>query len=769
MSCKDSNTRTSTYRVGGTVTGLTGTLVLKNNGNNTLTVSANGSFTFNGTLTNGSTYSVTVSNLPAAQACTITNGSGVIRATNVTNVQVSCVSPPIVHVVFPSAVSITSGDTIKVHGTILNNHSITSVSVNGVPAQTSDSYQSFQAVVPLTMGTNSLIVATNISPKAAEVIVTRIFTWPESLAIDSVNNRALVVDKFAKTVVSINLSTGTRTTLSDNKTPNATNPFSLPVGIAIDSAHNRALITDDNNHSAVVAMNLQTGARAILSDNSNPNSTNPFSDPGAIAIDSANNRALVADIGLDAVIAVDLETGTRTILSSKAVPNAVKPFSNPIGIAIDSANNRALVIDQALNAVIAVNLQTGARTILSDSVTPNAANPFSLMTGITIDNANNRALVTDDGNGAVVAVNLSTGARTIISNDSIPNNAQLFYDPKSIAIDSTNNRALITDTGRNVILAMNLSTGARTTLVEDSTPDNINPFISPMGVAMDSANHRALVVEGTLQEIIAVDLDTGARTILSSNTTPNGLNPFLNIEAGIAIDSKNNRALVGDIDRQAVIAVDLSTGARTIFLSNVYTNFLKPFFPTGIAIDSANNRALVVDRWNNALIAANLDSGNHTVLSDNTTPNTNNLFLRISDGIAIDIAKNRSLVVDTERNAVIAVDLSTGTRTTLSDGTTPDNSNTFVGLFGGIAIDSANHRALVTDTSRRAIIAVDLDTGARTTLSNYSAINAINPIEVPCSIAIDTIHDRILVTDGFVAGALFVIDPETGERVIFSK
>jgi len=80
----------TTFTIGGTVTGLTGTgLVLQDNGSDSLTIGGNGPFTFN-TAVSGA-YSVTVSTQPSnpAQTCTVTNGSGTATA-NVNNVQVTC-------------------------------------------------------------------------------------------------------------------------------------------------------------------------------------------------------------------------------------------------------------------------------------------------------------------------------------------------------------------------------------------------------------------------------------------------------------------------------------------------------------------------------------------------------------------------------------------------------------------------------------------------------------------------------------------------------
>lgn len=84
---------TSTFSVGGTVSGLSGSgLVLRNNGTDDLAVDANGTFTFDTPLARGGTYNVTVASQPTSptQVCTVSNGSGTIAGANITNVAVSC-------------------------------------------------------------------------------------------------------------------------------------------------------------------------------------------------------------------------------------------------------------------------------------------------------------------------------------------------------------------------------------------------------------------------------------------------------------------------------------------------------------------------------------------------------------------------------------------------------------------------------------------------------------------------------------------------------
>ena len=81
------------YTVSGTVSGLAGTgLVLRDNGGDDLGVAANGVIAFPTKIASGATYSVTVFTQPTSpvQTCVITNGSGTMGSSDVTNVAVSC-------------------------------------------------------------------------------------------------------------------------------------------------------------------------------------------------------------------------------------------------------------------------------------------------------------------------------------------------------------------------------------------------------------------------------------------------------------------------------------------------------------------------------------------------------------------------------------------------------------------------------------------------------------------------------------------------------
>jgi len=81
------------YTVGGTVTGLSGQgLMLQNNGGDSLSVSANGSFTFNALLLPGNSYDVVVTSQPSSptQTCAVSRGIGTVSSANVASISVVC-------------------------------------------------------------------------------------------------------------------------------------------------------------------------------------------------------------------------------------------------------------------------------------------------------------------------------------------------------------------------------------------------------------------------------------------------------------------------------------------------------------------------------------------------------------------------------------------------------------------------------------------------------------------------------------------------------
>lgn len=80
----------STFSISGTVSGLTGTLVLQNNAGDDVSLTEDGAFTFATELDDAAAYAVTVLTQPTGQTCTVADGSGTVSAADVTAVTVTC-------------------------------------------------------------------------------------------------------------------------------------------------------------------------------------------------------------------------------------------------------------------------------------------------------------------------------------------------------------------------------------------------------------------------------------------------------------------------------------------------------------------------------------------------------------------------------------------------------------------------------------------------------------------------------------------------------
>ena len=80
----------NSYSVGGTISGLSGTLELSSPGIGATTLSSNGAFVLAAPVVSGGTYNVTVNSQPANQTCSLINGTGTVSNAAVTNITVTC-------------------------------------------------------------------------------------------------------------------------------------------------------------------------------------------------------------------------------------------------------------------------------------------------------------------------------------------------------------------------------------------------------------------------------------------------------------------------------------------------------------------------------------------------------------------------------------------------------------------------------------------------------------------------------------------------------
>lgn len=379
-----------TFSVGGTVTGLTGTgLVLQNNGSDNLSVASDGSFTFASLLKQNETYSVTVFTQPTStvQTCTVTNGSGAITSSNISDIVVSCVASALINSDPPSALAYTGSPytytlntpiptkTPSFVGTVSScsvspslptglSISNTTCAISGTPTVT-------QAA------TNYTITASNsFGSTTATISITVNATVPTSLVYSG-----SPYSYTQNSAIAINTPSfiGTATSCSVNPT--------LPTGLSID---NQTCAISGTPTAAQAATNYTITA------------TNPFGSTTA-TISIAVNATSTPPSSLvytgspytytqNAVISTNTPTVTGTIASCSASP------ALPTGLSLNATtcaiSGSATVLQTATNHTITASNAFGSTTATINITVRIPAPGFLTYTGSPYVYTQNAAITT---------------------------------------------------------------------------------------------------------------------------------------------------------------------------------------------------------------------------------------------------------------------------------------------------------------------------------------------------------------------------------------
>jgi hypothetical protein len=108
----------------------------------------------------------------------------------------------------------------------------------------------------------------------------------------------------------------------------------------------------------------------------------------------------------------------------------------------------------------------------------------------------------------------------------------------SSAVDET-----IASTARITFPPAFSATEGNSIIVRGSASDDTSEVtvVRVNGIDATSSGNCALIVDNGLDALVAVDLTSGASTIVSDSSTPNAVNAFITL-LGVVLDSANNRA-----------------------------------------------------------------------------------------------------------------------------------------------------------------------------------------------------------------------------------
>ncbi len=602
---------TTSFTVGGTVSGLLGTgLVLRNNGGDNKTISANGAFTFTTPIASGAAYAVTVFTPPSGptQTCLVTSGSGTVVSANVTNVSIACTTS-----------SFSIGGTVSGlagTGLVLRNNGGDNKTILADGAFTFTTPVLSGATYAVTVFTQPTVLSQTCTITGGTGTVGGANVTTVAVNCVTLSPRFAYVTNLNDASVSIYTVNATSGQLRYTGYIGAgTKPISVavdPLGKFVYVANNGDSISPSN--VSAYTINASTGALTEVSGSPFGAGFNPYS----IAVDPTGKFVYVANDGSNSVSAYTINSGTGelTLINCGGAACVGANFGagqNPRSVTIDPSGKFLYVANNTSGTVSAysINSSTGVLTAVSGS-------PF--LTGgtgarsVTIDPAGKFAYVANDSSGNISAftINASTGVLTAVGGSPFPSGSGATSHPLWISADPSGRFAYVVNQADEQVQAfsINATTGALTSIGALATGS------APVVAAVDSAGKFVYVTNVGSNNISAYSIDssTGALTAISTFIGRPAVEGMA-FTKGAPLAYTPKFAYVANFGSNNVSAytINSSTGVLTAVSGSP---FVAETNPTSVTVDSTGRFAYVANAGGNvSAYTINAGSGALTAVS----------------------------------------------------------------------------------------------------------------------------------------------------------
>lgn len=670
----------------------------------------------------------------------------------------------------------------------------------------------------------------------------------KKMAFDRLGRR-LFVTSSTRGVVEVDLATGARSLIFSVED----SVLNQAWGIAYDSSSNSLLVNDwqslvsinlDSGVETIVSQDLQYGDNGLVVFEGNvylaraigPGSPALFSInvmSGELSVVSNNEIAVEeSDVqfdfyGYDGSLAVDKENrrlfyhGGRNVISvniDSGARNLVTPRLIDGSIDYDHESRSLFAVDnaQGVTRVSAINIDTGHTTFISDNTTSpeNSTVDFVYPGSILVDPVSQKLYVGDPQSGYIVSVDSVSGGRTILTGNGVTSASDAFISPNSFVWDEGRGRIVVLDDQRRSVIAIDEASGERTLFSNIQTPNQEVGLLNPTHITYDSLRNQYLVLDNAREGVISIDANTGHRSaseinwnwytlgrneefvflpqsdsIVQSNSISgvlefDGADSFSPISLERSVVGYDAPQLAGNEQSNSVFfsstsSVSYGSPARKLFHYDLNTSTLEKVkqAPTqdsitvntveDIAIDATGNHVYILDRGNNSIYHWDRGAGRSDVLASNShAVEQSNIALQSNTFIDMDAGNNRLIVSGSENGVILAVDMNSGARTLItSDDMRVEESDTPLQSVSALLVVQEHGVAYVINRYLSAVIAVDLDTGIRRIVSDNSM--AVEESDILFSsmhgLAYDSNRDRILVTS---SDSIIGVDVETGVRTL---
>jgi cysteine-rich repeat protein len=446
--------------------------------------------------------------------------------------------------------------------------------------------------------------------------------------------------------------------LSADGGPAAATALANPTGIAFDSS-GRLLIVDSHAHrvrrielDGTISTVAGKGTAGFSGDGG-PATSAELDTPYGVAIDSLD-RILIADNRNHRIRRVETDGTITTIagtgfggFSGDDGPATSAQLRFPVDVAIDSTG-RIFIADTSNHRIRRIDLAGTITTVAGTGVSgfggdggPATSAQLATPNSIAID-ALGRLLLTDTFNHRIrrVAVDgtittiAGTGTRGANGDGAAAVAAEL-SQPNAVAVDALG-RVLVTDAKNNRIRRIEAD-GVITTIAGKIDPEHVGPV-----TLARLANPRALAVASTFA--LSAGGTSGTLQILRGGRVDAvaGRYPQVSATANLARYRTESFGVVGGV------AMDSTTGL--IYVAETTSHRLHVITP----VDPANPATWTIAALANVDGAAGFSGGAAATAR-----------FRAPTGLMLDEAARRLYIADTGNHAIRALDLPTGTVTTV--------------------------------------------------------------------------------------------------------
>jgi hypothetical protein len=448
----------------------------------------------------------------------------------------------------------------------------------------------------------------------------------------------------------------------------------------------------DTTHNAVLTVGGVTGTFAVSTVKDTTPPVAEFKFPTPYTMSEANSvkvRGTATDDNAITNVKVvvrsfNLNTPSTTLSTTeidaipKAETNGVKDFSSwtvDVPLTALAENEIKVIATDNKNNVIPLNTakKVVVRQANVSSAFPDEVNEFADLRNSTIDSNNNRTLASE--RGKIFVVDNVTGQRSVF----IEHEDFCSGSIRALTIDHQTSRLYGVCSGEEII-EFNFADGS---FVGKYTiaPNPVRNFFP--GLALDKVNgrNRLVLVEQVYEydegggQIIGFSLDSKEFSVISeANELPHIKGSF----GGIALDGDNYWFTSGgqheDAALRKVIKVNAITGKRGVFSDNSIGSgeLFSSQLPNGdiatlkgIVQDTKNNRLVVMDNLADKLLAIDLSTGERSLFKDVSYKGTTD-FTVASNDLKLDEIHDFLLMSDSRRKAIIMVDLETREKVILS-------------------------------------------------------------------------------------------------------